>query len=51
MQAMQSTAAERLEDPIELHAEVLRLRDCVAESERQIQQLLDYMLALGLFHR
>jgi transposase len=46
MQAMQSTAAERLEDPVELHAEVLRLRDCVAESERQIQQLLDYITLL-----
>ena len=46
MRPMQSAAAELLEDPVELHAEVLRLRDCVAESERQIQQLLDYITLL-----
>jgi transposase len=57
---MQSAAAKRPEDPIELHAEVLRLQDCLAESERrraehehaieererQIQQLLDYITLL-----
>jgi transposase len=43
---MQSALAQLSEDPIELHAEVLRLRDCVAESERQIQQLLDYITLL-----
>ena len=43
---MQSAAAKLPEDPIERHAEVLRLRDCVAESERQIQPLLDYITLL-----
>ena len=57
---MQSAAAKLPEDPVELHAEVLRLHDCLAESERQraeyeqaieererqIQQLLDYITLL-----
>ena len=57
---MQRAAATLAEDPIELHAEVLRLHDCLAESERQraeheqaieererqIQQLLDYITLL-----
>ena len=52
---MQSALAQRSEDPIVRHAEVLRLQDCLAESERrraeheqaieeherQIQPLLD----------
>ena len=57
---MQSAFAQLSEDPIERHAEVLRLQDCLAESERrraeheqaieeherQIQQLLDYITLL-----
>ena len=43
---MQSALAPLSEDSIERHAEVLRLRDCVAESERQIQPLLDYITLL-----
>ena len=47
---MQSAAAQLPEDPVALRAEVIRLQDRLAESERQheqrIQQLLDYITLL-----
>ena len=54
---MQSVAAQSPQDPLDLHAEVLRLQDCLAESEREheqalkeheqrIEQLLDYITLL-----
>ena len=47
---IQSALSQLSEDTIERHAEVLRLRACVAESERQIQQLLDYITLLKRKH-